>query len=279
MQMMQYLGQLLVNPDSVGCALGIGGPPGTGKTTLIKEAFSKIIMRPFAMCALGGAEDGSHWKGHDYTYMESKYGRIVEILIQSKCMNPVFYFDELCKISPGPKGDEVTGMLTHLTDTTQNDKFQDKFFSEIEFDLSKALYIFSYNDENKINPILKDRMYRIHTKGYSTKDKIIIAQKHLIPKIEKNIKFEKDEINIPEETLKEIIENYTEDEKGVRNLKRCLEIIYTKINLYKLMKPDSTLFDGHEVLEITDNFKVTIDVVKKLINTKELSKIPFGLYC
>ena len=278
MQMMQYLGQLIVNPNSVGCSLALVGPPGTGKTTLIKEAFSKIMKRPFAMCALGGAEDGAHWKGHDYTYMESKFGRIVEILIQSKCMNPMFYFDELCKLSAGPKGDEVTGVLTHLTDTTQNDKFQDKFFSEIEFDLSKALFIFSYNDEDKVNPILKDRMYRIHTKGYDSKDKVVIAKKHLVPKIEKNIKFEPGEIVIPDKIIEFIVKEYTEGEKGVRNLKRCLEIIYTKINLYKLMPPNSKLFDGNEVIKITNPFEVTEEVVKKLIKMDDSWKPPAGLF-
>ena len=278
MQMMQFLGQLIVNPESVGCTMALVGPPGTGKTTLIKEAFSKIIKRPFAMCALGGAEDGSHWKGHDYTYMESKYGRIVEILIQSKCMNPLIYFDELCKVSDSPKGEEVIGMLTHLTDTTQNDKFEDKFFSGLEFNLSQAMFVFSYNDERRVNPVLKNRFYRITTKGYDKKDQVIIAKKHLIPKIQKNIKFEEDEIDIPDKTLEYIIEHYTESEKGVRNLKRCLEIIYTKINLYKLMPADSTLFDGCDVLKITKPFIVTEDVVKKLIKKEETNKIPFGFF-
>jgi ATP-dependent Lon protease len=278
MQMMQFLGQLIVNPDSVGCAMALVGPPGTGKTTLIKDAFSKIIKRPFAMCALGGAEDGSHWKGHDYTYMESKYGRIVEILIQSKCMNPLIYFDELCKVSNSPKGEEVIGMLTHLTDTTQNNKFEDKFFSGLNFDMSKAMFVFSYNDEAKVNSVLKNRFYRITTKGYDKKDQVIIAKKHLIPKIQENIKFDDDEINIPDKTLDYIIENYTESEKGVRNLKRCLEIIFTKINLYKLMPKDSKLFDGYDAIEITKPFNVTEDIVKKLIKVEESKKIPFGLF-
>ena len=156
--------------------------------------------------------------------------------------------------------------------------FQDKFFSEIELDLSKALFIFSYNDENKVNPILKDRMYRIHTKGYDTKDKIIIARDYLIPKIEKNLKFESGDIIIPEETIEVLANNYTEGEKGVRNLKRCLEIIYTKINLYKFMKPDSKLFDGNEVLKIVKGFEVTEDIVKKLIKLEGKETTPFGLY-
>ena len=84
-------------------------------------------------------------------------------------MNPVIYFYELDKISDTPKGEEIAGILTHLTDTSQNTQFHDKYFAEIDFDLSKCLFIFSYNDESKVNPILQDRMYRIETKGYNQK--------------------------------------------------------------------------------------------------------------
>ena len=189
MQILQLVGNWISNPNSIGTAIAIKGPPGTGKTTLIKEGISKILQRPFAFLALGGATDSSFLEGHGYTYEGSNWGKIVNILIQSKCMNPVIYFDELDKISDTPKGDEITGILTHLTDTTQNSCFHDKYFANMDFDLSKALFIFSYNDENKVNPILKDRMYRIHTAGYDTKEKIVIAKKYLIPKIEKNVNF------------------------------------------------------------------------------------------
>ena len=278
MQIMQYLGQLISNPNSVGSAIGIHGPPGTGKTTLIKEGISKILKRPFALIALGGATDASFLEGHSYTYEGSSWGKIVDILLNSKTMNPVVYFDELDKISETPKGEEITGILTHLIDTSQSDQFHDKYFSSISFDVSKTLYIFSYNDEKKINPILKDRMYRIHTAGYSTKDKLVIAKKHLIPRIAKNINFAPDEIKIPDDTLSYLIETFTEKEKGVRNLKRCLEILYTKINLYKMMKPDSKLFDGETVLKITSPFEVTEDIVKKLIKVEDINCIPFGMY-
>lgn len=279
MQIMQFVGQWIANPDCVGSAIAIKGPPGTGKTTLIKEGISKILNRPFSFIALGGATDSSFLEGHSYTYEGSTWGKIVDILLQSKTMNPVIYFDELDKISDTPKGEEITGILTHLTDTTQNSQFHDKYFSNIDFDLSKVLFIFSYNEESKVNPILKDRMYRIHTKGYDTKEKYVIANDYLIPKIEKNVNFEKGKIIIPEETLSYIINEYTEKEKGVRNLKRCLEILYTKINLYTLMKPDSKLFDGEEVIKIEYPFTITESIVKKLIKKNDSgSKIPFGLY-
>ena len=269
MQIMQLVGQWVSNPASVSQAIAVKGPPGTGKTTLIKEGISKILNRPFAFLALGGATDSSFLEGHSYTYEGSTWGKIVDILINSKCMNPVFYFDELDKISDTPKGEEITGILTHLTDTTQNQQYHDKYFSSIDFDVSKALFIFSYNDESKVNPILKDRMYRIHTAGYEAKQKIIIARNYLIPKIEKNINFGKDEIIIPDETITHICKELTENEKGVRNLKRCLEIIYTKLNLYRLMKKDSKLFSDEKIINVSFPFTVTPDVVKKLIKKND----------
>jgi ATP-dependent Lon protease len=180
-------------------------------------------------------------------------------------MNPVIYFDELDKISDTPRGEEIAGILTHLTDTSQNSQFHDKYFAEINFDLSKCLFIFSYNDESKVNPILKDRMYRIQTKGYNQKQKTVIGNDYLLPKIREQVKFEQKDIIIPDDTLHYIIDNYCNKEDGVRNLKRCLEIIYTKLNLYRLMKPDSNLFEEDMSLKVEFPFTVTKEIVDKLI--------------
>ena len=265
MQIMQMLGQLITNPKSIGSAIAIHGPPGTGKTTLVKEGISKILNRPFAFIALGGATDSSFLEGHGYTYEGSSWGKIVQILIDSKCMNPVIYFDELDKISDTPKGEEIAGILTHLTDTSQNSQFHDKYFSDIDFDLSKCLFIFSYNDESKINPILKDRMYRIETKGYNHKQKINIANNYLLPKIREQVKFSDEQIIIPEKTIQYLFDNFCNKEDGVRNLKRCLEIIHTKLNLYRLMRPGSNLFEQDMSIKVEFPFTVTTDIVDKLI--------------
>ena len=267
-QIMQMLGQLITNPKALGTAIAIQGPMGTGKTTLVKEGISKILNRPFAFIALGGATDSSFLEGHSYTYEGSTWGKIVQILIDSKCMNPVIYFDELDKISDTPKGEEIAGILTHLTDTSQNSQFHDKYFTEIDFDLSKCLFIFSYNDESKINPILKDRMYRIHTKGYNVKQKNVISNNYLLPKIREQVKFSEGDIIIPEQSINYIVENHCNKEDGVRNLKRCLEIIYTKLNLYRLMKPGTNLFEEDMSLKVEFPFTVTKDVVDKLIKKK-----------
>jgi ATP-dependent Lon protease len=265
MQIMQMLGQLITNPKAIGTAIAIHGPPGTGKTSLVKEGISKILNRPFAFIALGGATDSSFLEGHSYTYEGSSWGKIVQILIDSKCMNPVIYFDELDKISETPKGEEIAGILTHLTDTSQNNQFHDKYFAEIDFDLSKCLFIFSYNDETKVNPILRDRMYRIQTKGYDRKQKTIISNNYLLPKIREQVKFDESQIIIPDDALHYIIENHCNKEDGVRNLKRCLEIIHTKLNLYRLMKPGTNLFEQDMSLKVEFPFKITKDIVDKLI--------------
>ena len=269
LQIMQMIGQWIANPKAIGTAIAIKGPMGTGKTTLVKEGISKILNRDFAFIALGGATDSSFLEGHSYTYEGSTWGKIVDILVKTKTMNPVIYFDELDKISDTPKGEEIAGILTHLTDTTQNSQFHDKYFSEIDFDLSKCLFIFSYNDESKVNPILLDRMYKIQTMGYEKKDKRIISNDYLIPKIVEQVNFKKDDIIIPDTTIDYIVENYTQNESGVRNLKRCLEIIYTKLNLYRLMKPDSKLFENEMTLKVEFPFTVTTDILKKIIKQED----------
>ncbi len=252
----------------------------THNTSLVKEGISKILNREFAFIPLGGATDSSYLEGHSYTYEGSTWGKIVDILIRSKSMNPVIYFDELDKISETPKGEEIIGILTHLTDTTQNSQFHDKYFAEIDFDLSKCLFIFSYNDPLKVNPILLDRMYKIKTTGYQVKDKIVIAKQYLIPKIRYEVNFNAGDIIIPDTTLNYIIENYTDKEDGVRNLKRCIEIVYKKLNLYRLVKPGTTLFEKENTLVVEFPFTVTSDVINNLIKKDEssLNRAPSNMY-
>lgn len=271
-QIMQMIGQWIANPNAIGTAIAIKGPMGTGKTTLIKDGISKILNRPFNLLALGGATDSSYLEGHSYTYEGSTWGKIVDILLQSKTSNPIIFFDELDKVSDTAKGEEITGILTHLTDTTQNTNFHDKYFSEIDFDLSKSLFIFSYNDETKINPILLDRMYKISVKGYDVKEKIVIAKKYLLPKIYEQINFNKEDIIIDDDMIKYIVDNYTETEDGVRNLKRCLEIIFTKLNLFRLMKPGENLFEEDLPIKIEFPLIITEKILKELIKNKNTSE-------
>jgi len=193
-------------------------------------------------------------------------------------MNPVIYFDELDKISGTPKGEEIANILTHLTDSSQNTQFHDKYFSDVDFDLSKCLFIFSYNDETKINPILRDRMYKIKTSGYNMKEKVIIANQYLLPRIREQVKFDDASITIPDESLQYIVDMHCCKEDGVRNLKRCLEIIYSKLNLYRLMKPGTNLFEQEISLKVEFPFVVSKDMVDKIVKMRKENETWKNLY-
>lgn len=232
LQILQFVSNWIINPRKTGNVLSIHGPPGVGKTTLISEGVAKALGRPFHFITLGGATDASYLDGHSYTYEGSTWGRIVDVLIKSKCMNPVIYFDELDKVSETPKGEEINNLLIHLTDSSQNNRFQDKYFAGIDLDLSRCLFIFSHNDHSRINPILKDRMYNIQVDGFDLKQKLVIAEQYLVNAALRDAKlFEK--IGFNRELMTFIIEKFTGEEKGVRELKRCIETIVSKVNLLR----------------------------------------------
>ena len=150
-----------------------------------------------------------------------------------------------------------------MTDSSQNSKFQDNYFPGIDIDLSKVLFIFSFNDESKINRILKDRMYVIRTKGYDIKDKLQIAHNYLIPDILETFDYTKEDITFTDEILTEIVQKYTAGEEGVRNLKRCIENIISTLNIYHLTKCD----DKDDFLDIKiKDFKMPITLTQEHIN-------------
>ena len=232
MQILQFVSSWIANPKAAGNVLSLHGPPGTGKTTLVKEGIAKALGRPFHFISLGGATDSSYLDGHSYTYEGSTWGRIVDILIKSKCMNPVIYFDELDKVSETPKGEEIMNYLIHLTDQSQNDRIQDKYFAGINLDMSRCLFIFSHNNHEKVNPILRDRMYNVEIHGFDTKQKLAIADQYLLPGALREVNlYEK--LSVGKDILTYVVENFTGEEKGVRELKRCIQTIISKLNLLR----------------------------------------------
>ena len=271
MQIMQFVGQLISNPSSIGNAIGLKGPMGTGKTTLIKNGLSKMLGRDFAFITLGGASDGSFLVGHSYTYEGSHYGKISDILIQCKSDNPIIFFDELDKVSDSYGGNEIIGILTHLIDSTQNNEFHDKYFSEIDINVSKCLFVFSFNDESRVNSILKDRMYVIETNGYNNKDKIEICKNFILPSVSKEMNINVDDIIFSDSIIQYII-TYTKHEKGVRNLKRNIETIFSKINLFRLMKPNTCLFDN-KIITISFPLVMTTEMIYNLLPKNETEQM------
>jgi ATP-dependent Lon protease len=284
-KMIQIVAQWISNPLSRGQMIALEGPPGVGKTSFVKNGVSKVLNRPFSFYALGGASDACHLEGHSYTYEGANYGRIVQMLMESKVMNPIVFFDELDKISNTSRGQEITGILTHLTDTSQNNTFQDKYFAGIDLDISRILFFFSYNDIQLIHPILKDRLTIIKFEGYKTDEKIKIAMKHMIPQILMDIGFEIGDIIFTKEVLRHLIQTYCHDEKGVRNMKRCLEDVVMKINLLRLFQTsnrDEPIEEG-EVVEpnkifpyhidnLTLPYEITNTVIDKLLRYSSISK-------
>jgi endopeptidase La len=244
-QIERIIGQW-INGEQDGYCFGFEGPPGVGKTSLAKRGLSDCLKdengdsRPFAMIQMGGDSNGSTLHGHNYTYVGSTWGSIVQILIDKKCMNPIIFIDEVDKISKTEHGKEIIGILTHLLDPTQNDSFQDKYFTGIDLDLSKALFILSYNDVDAIDKILLDRVHRIKFSNLSLEDKLVISNKHILPEVYKKMGLE-NIIEIDNEVLKFIIEEYT-SESGVRKLKEVLFEIVGEINL-DILKNSEKDFD------------------------------------
>lgn len=236
-QILRLMAQWITNPQSKGMVLGIHGCHGCGKTTLVKEGICRVLGLPFALMPLGGASDGSYLEGHSYTYEGSTWGKIVDVMMKCKCSNPVLYFDELDKVSESHRGEEIVNKLIHLTDASQNSCYMDKYFYDVELDLSRCLIIFSYNHEEKVNPILLDRMVRIRTDGYGLRDKQRLAQGYLLPELLSEFCLVRDDVVVSDDVLAYIVE-YIEPEAGVRNLKRALHEILSSLNLLRLTDPE-----------------------------------------
>jgi ATP-dependent Lon protease len=269
-QIERIIGQW-INGEQKGACFGFEGNPGIGKTTLAKGLADCLkdengVSRPFALIALGGDSNASTLVGHSYTYVGSTWSQIIQILMDKKCMNPIIVFDEVDKISKTEHGKEITGILTHLLDPTQNDCFQDKYFSGIDIDLSKVLFILSYNDVESIDKVLLDRVHRIKFESLSIEDKVVICNNHLLPEIYKKVGLE-DTIEFSNETIKFIIEEYTL-EPGVRKLKEKLFEIVGEINLNFLKELSNN--NTNIVLPIVINKD---DVINKYFKDKPKTKI------
>lgn len=280
LQIMQTIAQWVVNPKSVGNVIALQGPMGVGKTSFARNAIAEVLQRPFEFFTLGGASDIANFIGHSYTYEGSMWGRIADSLMHAKNMNPVMYFDELDKISTTPQGDEIVSMLIHMTDRSQNTQFHDRYFAGVDFDLSQCLFVFSFNEIEKVHPILRDRMSVIHCGGYNDKDKKVILKDYIWPQIIEKLSFKKEDITLADSAVKLMIEEYSKDEKGVRTLIRTVENMMTRLNMLRVTKHES-MKDYKFYMDIVFPLTITESVVKTLLTDFE-KKEPEAwrsLYC
>lgn len=276
-KLIQIMTQWITNPNSQTTVLALEGPPGVGKTSLIKHGLSNALDLPFNFMALGGANDVSSYVGSSYVYEGASNGEITNMLIKSQCMNPIIFMDELDKVSFSERGKEIIGMLTHLTDTTQNSSFVDKYFDGIEFDLSRAFFVFSFNNIKLIDPILRDRLNIIRFKPYKSNDKKIIVKKYILPELLKNIGMNEDDILISDDNIKYIITNFSGNEKGVRNLKRCLEDIIMKLNLIRFVnKGKNDIVFPYEIKNINTDLPIKLnnETLSNLLKSNFNKEIP-----
>lgn len=227
-EVMEIFGQWSKNPVTPLPPIALVGPPGSGKTSFAL-ALSKGLNLPFTMMSLGGLTDDTFLLGNSVTYIGSHPGAFVNSLIKSQCMNPFIFMDELDKIG----GEEISNVLMHVVDSTQNHKFHDKFIGDIDINMSNAFMVFSLNDITLLNPILCDRLYLVHIDGYTDEEKCQIAQEMIIPRLKQMIGF--DNFEIPKRTIKTINEEYCRVEVGMRGLIRCLEKIVRRLNYNSIM--------------------------------------------
>ncbi|NDD83503.1 AAA family ATPase [bacterium] len=283
-QIINIVAQQLRNPNTTINAIGLYGVKGIGKTK-ITQSIAEALGRPYRAISLGGESDSSILAGHHFTYIGSTPGRIIEILKETQCTNPIVLFDELDKVSNTHHGKEIIGSLIHLTDTSTNNKYKgDRYFSGIEFDLSKVLFIFTYNDPSKVDKILADRLFKIKINNYSYLEKLEITKKHLINNVLLEFNFCPNDIQFTEDTISYIVKS-SQDDEGMRDIKRKFEVIVSRINtlLYTQNAQDIVRLKYKELKSFYTTLPVTVQQthIDTFLCDMEISEdkiVPFGMY-
>lgn len=259
-EILEFVARKISNPNGKGHVLALCGEAGVGKTKVCK-ALAKALSLPFYQISCGGLNDGAVLVGHSETYVGSKPGRIVEILQSAGCMNPIVYLDEVDKIG-SHKGREINGILTHLLDEEQNDKFFDNYLSNVPIDVSKVLFVISFNDVSKVDAIVSDRMKIIHINTPTLSDKVNICCEKMIPEILEMIKIdERYKVQMSKEVIEYMAANYSDAEGGVRKLKKSVEKVLSRVN-YDIM------VEAFDKLKLKDDMiNVTISYIRDALGT------------
>ena len=277
-QILLFLSAKLRNPKMIHSNLGLVGAPGSGKTH-IARLISEIMDWGFAQIAFGGADKADFLKGHDYTYVGSQPGEIVKCLKRIGHKNGIIFLDEMEKITENP---DIRAALLHLIDPTQNSDFRDLFLSEINIDLSQVWYIGSMNTIPK-DDALSDRWWIIEVKGYNLSDKIMIAEKYLLPRALKNCGMVANSVYFNSNTTGYFINKVCKShDKGVRTMDKAIKDLVNKISFLVSHQDDkgNLPFKTSFQLEHRLDFPVQLNntLLDKLLSCKELDTILNMMY-
>jgi ATP-dependent Lon protease len=255
-EVLDFIARKISNNNAKGNVIALVGSPGVAKTRLARKGIAEALDLPFHQISLGGINDVAGIIGSNSVYVGSKPGRIVEILKQSDCMNPVIYIDELDKVAKDShKGSEVYGVLTHILDEEQNTHFNDLYMGDINIDLSKVLFIISLNDLSLVDSIVRDRIKIINVPDPTIQEKCVIMKDYILPELNEmmNIK-----TTISEDTIKYLLFK-TENEPGIRKAKKNLETVIQKINSIRIKTE----------IDINQKYEITKDLVDKYLPRKK----------
>lgn len=265
-EIMNVVCKFITNPNSNRNNIALYGPAGVGKSKFIK-VLSNVLGIPLKTISLGGIKDSSFFLGHGYVYVESGPGKIIQNISDSNIQNPIMYFDELDKVSETDNGKDIFSFLCYLTDPTENDHFSDHYFYGMHFDLSKVFYVFTFNDINKIDKILLDRLNIIKVECPSDDEIMTIIENHCIPEIVKNIGIDK-QITFERINLKYIL-NYCKDSinkvitSGIREYYRIIEKILLELNKDILLNTEK--YSNHIIVNNSLFFNL-FEKIKQQIN-------------
>ena len=255
----------------------------THNTHLVK-VFSEAVKLPYYKINMGGSADVSHFLGHNFTYVGSQPGVMVKAIKNMKSKSGIIYLDEFDKLgqSKWQGSSKVSQAFLHISDPVQQEEFTDQYLSEIKIDLSNIIFVYSFNDEKNIDPILRNRIPILKVPGYSTKDKLEICKKYLIPALLKNTGLKKKDITFTEDALRYIITNTKDkDCDGIRTVKYYLHNVIKKINLLKITShPKGNLNLSYRDDSVRFPYVVDINTFKKFdLEVKKYSSAMLSMYC
>lgn len=252
--------KILSNNDMSGKILTLVGPPGVGKTS-VASTIAEAMNLPFEQISFGSIQDSKILTGHSSTYIGAVPGLFTKILVKAKRLDSLVLLDEIDKIT-NTTDSNITSVLFHVLDKSQNHRFKDIYISEIPLDLSQIIFLCAANDINNIDPILRDRMTIINLPGYTLNDKVNISEIYLVPKFKKELRFDENEVIICNKELEYLISKKTKSQPGMRDVERKLKELFDRLALLKHSKDIQYSFN---IKNIKFPIKITNEIIDKIL--------------